>query len=283
MKASIRAVDLDTGELVEGITMQDAEDRKRAKAFWDAQNAKALRRTNHRVLGNFYLSACRPGQFDGLKSQDITRLTYLASFLNYDNTLMLNERQRMTISDLPAVLSVSEATVRRLWSVVNARYIVQKPDGTLIMRYPFSRGKQKHSSERLTKFYINAVRKLYKATPTNKHSCLGRIFQLIEHINIEFNILSHNPEETDLSKVDPMTLKEFCEAAGYSVSKAHRLVSDLSSITFDVDGEQRHFIAFVTNKANPSADDRLIVINPRVVYDGHNFECVEAFALFFRE
>ena len=56
---------------------------------------------------------------------------------------------------------------------------------------------------------------------------------------------------------------------------------DLCSLVFDVDGEQRHFVAFVTNKASPNAEDRLIVINPRVLYGGHNFERVEAFALFF--
>ena len=88
---------------------------------------------------------------------------------------------------------------------------------------------------------------------------------------------------TDLSRVAPMTLKEFCDETGYAVSKAHRLVVDLCSLVFDVDGEQRHFVAFVTNKASPNAEDRLIVINPRVLYGGHNFERVEAFALFFRD
>ena len=131
MKASIRAVDLDTGELVEGITMQDAEDRKRAKAFWDAQNAKALRRTNHRALGNFYLSACRPGQFDGLKSQDITRLTYLASFLNYDNTLMLNEgSKQLDNSEIGDILRFV-----RLWAgklLFQGIFVLDKFDGAKI-------------------------------------------------------------------------------------------------------------------------------------------------------
>lgn len=100
---------------------------------------------------------------------------------------------------------------------------------------------------------------------------------------MEFNILCHNPEETDLSKVLPMTIGEFCTKTGYDASKAHRLVSDLCSLTFDVDREQRHFVALVSNKSNFNTDDRLIVINPRVLYGGQNFEKVEAFALFFRE
>lgn len=283
MKPTIKAVDFDTGEVMDGITMQDAEGRRRAKEYWELQNAKALRRLDHGPLGRFYLSACCPEQFDGLRPQDVTRLIYLASYLNYQNIIMLNERAKMTIADFPDILNVSEATARRFWSAINGRYAVQEPDGTLVMRYPFFRGKQKHVSERLTKFYIQSVQKLYRATPTSKHGCLGRVFQLLALINVEYNILCRNPEETDLSRVAPMTLKEFCDETGYAVSKAHRLVSDLCSLTFDVDGEQRHFVAFVTNKASPNAEDRMIVVNPRVLYGGHNFERVEAFALFFRE
>lgn len=283
MKDTIFPIDIATGEYVQGIQMTDEEDRKRRKEYWELRNAKVLRRIDHGPLGKFYLSACCSNQFEGLKPQDVTRLIFVASYLNYQSVLMMNERREMTLGDLPDVLNVSESTAKRFWNNVSGRYIVEEFDGTLVVQGTFFRGKQKHITERLTKFYICAVRKLYKATPTSKHACLGRIFQLLAHINVEFNILSHNPEETDLAKVIPMTLKEFCNAVGYDASKAHRLVADLCTLVFDVDGEQRHFVAFVTNKASQNAEDRLIVVNPRVLYGGHNFERVVAFALFFRE
>lgn len=283
MKDTIYPIDIATGEYVQGIQMTDEEQRKRRKEYWELRNAKALRRIDHGPLGKFYLSACCPEQFKGLKPQDITRLIYLASHINYENVLVLNERRKMTLTDLPDVLNVSESTAKRFWDNVNGRYITPESDGTLVVQSTFFRGKQKHITERLTKFFIQSVRKLYKATPANKHGCLGRVFRLLAHISVEYNILCHNPGETDLSKVIPMTLKEFCIETGYAVSKAHRLASDLCAITFDVDGEQRHFVAFVTNKASSIAEDRLIVVNPRILYGGHNFERVEAFALFFRD
>lgn len=132
MKPTIKAVDFDTGEIVPGIIMQDAEDRKRMKTFWELRNAKALRRIDHGPLGKFYLSACRLEQFEGLKPQDITRLIYLVSHINYRNVLAINERRKMTISDLPDVLNVSESTAKRFWDNVNGRYITQESDGTLI-------------------------------------------------------------------------------------------------------------------------------------------------------
>jgi hypothetical protein len=207
-------------------------------------------------------------------------LIYLASYLNYNNVLMVTERKKMTLDDLPKVLGVSGATTKRFWDKVNGRYVIQRDDGSLSLNGTLFRGKQKRISERLTKFYIDAVQKLYQATPASKHGCLGRVFQLLPYISIEFNFLCHNPAETDLSKIEPMKLQEFCAETGYDPSKAHRLVQDLSTVTFDVNGEQRHFVAFVTT--NPASTDRMIVVNPRVLYGGHNYQRVEAFALFFR-
>lgn len=78
-----------------------------------------------------------------------------------------------------------------------------------------------------------------------------------------------------------MTFKQFCQETGCNWTKFHRLAKDLSSVTLEVDKEQRHFVAFVS--ANATSQDRLIVVNPRVFYGGHHFESVEAFALFFKE
>ena len=232
MKDTIYPIDIATGEYVQGIQMTDEEERKRRKKYWELRNAKELRRIDHGPLGKFYLSACRSEQFEGLKPQDITRLIYLVSHLNYKSVLMLNERRKMTLTDLPAVLNVSDSTAKRFWDNVSGRYITQECDGTLVVQGTFFRGKQKYITERLTKFYIQSVQKLYRATPTSKQGCLGRVFQLLAFINVEYNILCRNPEETDLSRVAPMTLKEFCDETGYAVSKAHRLVVDLCSLVF---------------------------------------------------
>lgn len=110
MKDTIYPIDIATGEYVQGIQMTDEEERKRRKKYWELRNAKELRRIDHGPLGKFYLSACRSEQFEGLKPQDITRLIYLVSHLNYKSVLMLNERRKMTLTDLPAVLNVSDST-----------------------------------------------------------------------------------------------------------------------------------------------------------------------------
>ena len=280
MKDTIFPVDFETGEVVQGITMIDADGWQQIAARKKRQESSDMRRLDHGSLGKFYLSTTRDKQFRKLSPQDVTRLIYLASYLKYKNILMLTERRAMKLDDIAPVLRVSASTAKRFWDKVNGRYICQNDDQTLTIKDCFFMGKQKRIKERLTKFYINAIRNLYESTSTSKHSCLGRIFELLAYINTEYNILCHNPEETDLSKVIPMTLRQFCEATGYDVSKAHRLAQEISAITFDVDGEQRHFVAFVTT--NAISNDRLIVVNPRIIYGGHNYERVEAFALFFK-
>ena len=97
MKRSIVPLDVETGEVVTGITMIDAEGWKQIRERKEREMSRELRRMDHGPLGKFYLSACRTNQFEGLRPQDVTRLIYLASHLNYKSVLMVNERRKMTL------------------------------------------------------------------------------------------------------------------------------------------------------------------------------------------
>lgn len=281
MKGTVFPVDIETGDIVSGITMIDAEGWRIIKERKQREADRALRKADHGPLGRFYLAACRSNQFDGLTPQDVTRLVYLASFMGFDGRLMLTERVRIKVSDFPEVLRLSKSTVTRFWVAVKNRFILEQPDGSLLMTHPFFRGRTKNVKERLTKLFIDAVRLVYQHTPVSQHKVLGYVFQILELVSVEFNIVCWNPLETNLGAIHPLSIKEFCKVAGYDISQSARLVRSLSKIKLPVNNCKQHLFAFVS--VGNMKNDQFIVINPRILYAGHNYERVDILAAFFKE
>lgn len=279
VKSTIFPIDVETGEVVPGIQMIDEDDRRRRKFYFAKQNDRTIRRRDHLSLGEFYMTSCHKNQFDGLKPQDVARLVYLATFMDYDCVLKDNDNH-LTVDDLPKLLEVSPKTFERLWAKIKGRYIVESEDGTLTVVSGFFRGKQKHIKERLTKVFIQKLQALYRNTPKSKRRLLGYVFQLLYHVNVEYNVLAKNPLETELELVEPITVKEFAAMIGYDESQVSRLEKAYSAVTFMCNGRLQHFCAFVDHGKN--TEGRFVVINPRIFYAGKCHEQVDVLGLFFR-
>lgn len=101
---NILPIDVSTGEVVPGISMQDENDRKRAREYWEAQSAREARRRNHDPWSRFYMTTCREDQFSGLTPQDTARLIYAASFMGYDGVLRRSERTKLTFADFESLM-----------------------------------------------------------------------------------------------------------------------------------------------------------------------------------
>lgn len=153
MKSTIFPIDVETGEIPPGIQMTDEEDRRRRKLFAEKQWDKTIRRKDHVLLGEFYMTTCRKNQFEGLQPQDVARLVFIATFMDY-NCVLKNGDNYLTIDDLPDLLEVSKSTFDRLWDKIQGRYIVQSEDGSLTVVDGFLRGRQKGIKEQLTKVFI---------------------------------------------------------------------------------------------------------------------------------
>lgn len=279
MKSTVFPVDMETGEIPPGVQMTDEADRARRKLFAEKHWCKTVRRKDHVSLGRFCLVTCRKDQFDGLQPQDIARLVFLATFMDYDRKLK-NGDTCLTVNELPDLLEVSQSTFDRLWAKIQGRYIVQSEDDSLTVVDGFFRGKQKNIQERLTKVFIRQLQALYRSTPKSKRRLFGYVFQLLYYVNIEYNILSKDPFETELDRVEPLTIKEFAAMVGYDESQVARLEKAYSEVVFTCNGKLQHLCAFVDHGRN--IDGRFIVINPRIFYAGQCHEQVDVLGLFFK-
>lgn len=292
-------VDIGTGEVIPAIsqyvpagsityTPQSQElYRKRkeeAKAKEDAIMRKQYSRKINKELGSYYFAEAKDLRGE-LSPQSITRLIFLATFLRYDsNVLYATERTHLKKSQLPNILHLSEKTFYRFWTEVANKYIFENQDGTLMIGNNFFRGSmaKKFNGElpsNFQKVYISALRELYYRTPTPKHRYLGYIFSILPFINWEYNILSSNPEETDLTKLCTMTLDDLCSSLHYSKSQRLRLLDAYKQLTFEWEGKQQRFLSFVTD--DPRTGDYKIFVNPHVIYRGSDWKRVEVLGAFF--
>lgn len=130
------------------------------------------------------------------------------------------------------------------------------------------------------KFFIDAVRTLYRNTAPKKHKHLGYVFQMLPFVNTEYNILCYNPTEKDLNYVLPLSVNDFCATIGYNVANRARLLQTYAEITFLVNGHLEQLCSFVTNGADIGISK--IFINPHILYFGKCPKQVELLGKFCR-
>lgn len=282
----------DTGEIVElrdirieaGSTVHSPRQMEAYRKKKEEERKRVLKQAANNPLGRFYFVPTYE-QFIGVSPISVTRLIYLNTFISYEgNRLMLTERTPMQRKDLARVLGVSNATVSRFMNEVCPAYITEDTEGLLFTNGGvFKRGALPRKQYcQYQKFYIDGVRRLYAGIDKAYHKQLGYIFKLLPFVNIEYNLVC-NPAsimETDLEQIQLISVAEFCEWIGFDVAHLNKLVAAYSAIRFEVEGKRERFCALSydgVNKANAR-----IFVNPRVMYNGSDYNKVAVLGAFCR-
>lgn len=235
--------------------------------------------------------------FDGVSPAMVTRLIYLSTFAGYKSELgkncpkekreygnpLIRNGVHLHKKDLAGVLRLSERNAAYFMKEVCPNYIHEDAEGFLYLdSNSFVRGGlRRNSFKQYQQIYSNGVRRLYEAANGKHHKPLGYAFMMIPFINIEHNILCHNPEERDMDKIIPMSPKEFCKAVGFSYANLNRIMNIYRSIMFDINGKKEHFLKLICDYNGQ--DDGKIIINPGVIYAGSTLNRLEIAKLFFAE
>lgn len=218
--------------------------------------------------------------FRDLSPTTFTRLIYLSTYLRYNDSGLYRKGKPITRACLHEVLKISYRQAQRFINEVG-EYLHYDDNGRLYLNnsnFVFGNLCRAEKHDAYQKLYIDSVRKLYESTPKSKHKRLGYIFLMLPYINQEHNVLCYDIYERELSKVDTMSVAEFCDIIGYSVDNIQRLLNEYANITFPVDGHEEQFCAFVSNGRNLT--DAQIFVNPHVIYNGsqeHLFEILSIF------
>ena len=300
-------IDNDTGEIIRlmdglnEIVISSCKDYKQRRDYLkrkeEYEEKEAFRKMELDELGSFIWSTYHLMQITTpkeIKQSNITRLMYIATYLDYDGFLveddLFSKRKPLTNSKIRELMNLSKGAFSNFYNQVllNTKIFQIKDGKYKINKELFSRGtlnsfniaKMSKENEYIMRIYINGVREMYsKATPSS-HKTLSYLFQIIPYVNRQYNIVCYNPLETDLKLIKPMTLGEFCKIIGYDESHSNRLFSILFEPMFSTSsGTIQPAVRYVTTKSS-SKKTYNIFINPRVYYAGDDWKSVEILGAF---
>ena len=210
-----------------------------------------------------------------LKNYNIPRLLYLATFLNYDNVLVDNQKrspQPMSRADIVKKMLIYDKTAYRFISEMSERGILYKEgDVWKLPERLFTRGKKSPNEIKSmgtqgvhrTRLYFDAMRAVYAHNNCEEHRELGNIFQLIPFIHCKTNAICFNPTEPDVKKIDFMKRVAITMKLGKVKCHSSRVFRELLKETFDYNGKTQQVLY-------PVAFNK-IVVNPNLLHSGINW------------
>lgn len=279
-----------TGEITEtvyvdipvGSRIYTPEEQEAYRKRKELEQKKNFRRAANADLGkNFYFVPSEQDFMD-VSPQTAARLIYLATYTEFETgRLMRTRKTPIQKADLPEILNISESSTKSFWREVHPRYLHIDDDGNIFAETGvFQRGYLKRCSKgtEYQKIFCESVQKIYKATDISQHRHLGYIFHMLPYINYEYNVLCYNTDETEVDKIDLITLQDFCSGIGYKLHNLNRLINIFKNLTFDVDGRQERFCAFVYDGTDRNTAK--IVVNPHILYNGTDYRHVSILATF---
>lgn len=274
-------IDRETGELVESIPVDLVKgsivitpQQQKVREQWKKEaQRRSYGKTTRKGLGrNFTFVACDP-QLRRLQPATAARLTVLSTYASFETGKLLYRNKPVTLQNLPSILKISKRTVRRFVEEVRG-FMTQDDDGGFVLSTEyFLKGrldKCRLCGKRYQQLHDMALRQVYSAVPSEQHRYLGYAFQMLEYLNVEYNFLCLNPEERELSEIEPLSCEAYCKLIGYDYSNFGRLKKVYSKLSVKINGRQESFCSFVDNGYSTR-----IFVNPHIVYAGSEYKKVE--------
>ncbi|MEE6438127.1 hypothetical protein [Escherichia coli] len=206
----------------------------------------------------------------GLSYQDIARLLYLATYLDYNyesNLLVIHKtktnKKPMSRVDMMEVLKVSDKTFRNFLKVLKENNIINEIDKRFYLssKY-FTKGKidkRLLKTKEYTRIYRNPIKNLFEGVSASNHKNIGNILSLIPFLNDSFNHL----ENADGSF---MSLTQMNNLLGYHKTNVNHLFKRLRDLKVTYNGDEHH----IMTKMVLNGEEERIYINPLIAYKGND-------------
>lgn len=248
--------------------------------------AKRTREYNNGL--SFYFVLSRDRRQEKIRPQTLARLFFAVSYLRFDDDRLYSPSGKpMKKKELERLMRLKSYVFKDFWREVNGRYIFPQDDGSLKIHSDFFRGtliarnKTNRRNDEYQQVFIRSLRELFWQTDTTKHRYLGFLFMILHQINWEYNILCWNPEEKDRSKVRTMSLDDFCKnmgTDGHTEDQRQRLLDAYRALKFTVDNTEQYLVAYLEDHISGKF---YLVLNPNLLYRGHDRRQVDGFSSFF--
>lgn len=202
--------------------------------------------------------------FDKIINSTVTRLVYLATFINSSNYVAHENGKPMDRKQVQELLKLDDSTFKRfLRDAKENDYLVEDDVGFKLLPTKFGKGTiQKSDDQVAAKLFVYSVQFLYENATVASHKWLAYLYMIIPYVNLHYNVLCENPWESDKTKVCKMSVETLCEKLGLDPTHSSRFVNQLLKIEFpDRFGDTRSILVSVKGAKNSKIREFLCV-NP---------------------
>jgi hypothetical protein len=218
-----------------------------------------------------------------MTTADISRLIYLATYVNYDNTLMKTERTVMYKNDIKALVRCSNNKAFEAFyeNMINNKFIMQQKDLSFKFNYKyFVKGKISiHKDYSYSRLFIEDIRHLFETVSARDIKKLGYLYQLLPYVSYEYNIICHNPIEKNIDLIKPMGLIDVATILGMTEQGFRKTLSSFG----DIKTKKNESVLFYGTSGKESEKYRFI-INPSILYRGlMNSDEIKAIKVLFKK
>lgn len=206
-------------------------------------------------------------QCDGITRSDVTKLFYLATYVDYQGYLIYNHNF-MTRKKLQSVLELNRNNFDSFFKKMIELKIIayDKNKNIMINKGLFIKGNidtELIEYSNHTRLYIRSIQYLYRHVPKNQHSQLGNYFKLIPYIHRQRNILCLNPDSLPDDAI-PMTVDDLKEVLSCHRHTARKFISDMLKVRLEDD---EAIIGFWRTDYDEGLSK--VIVNPKVFYGGN--------------
>lgn len=279
MDRVIAPVNIQTGEIVDDCIVISRREKEKNKQRFDNYKARLCRNKLQNIeCGTFVWLLFNYGTklFPELDNVTITRLIFISTYLGYDDGILkFCNGIKIDKSKMQKLLNIGDTAFKQFWkSMIDNNIFIVETNKIMINDSYFKRGKMNADTiidANIIRLFIEGIRQLYTKANVSSQKQLAYLFRIIPYINTQFNIVCSNPEETDIDKVQPLTMAELCELLGYDKNNARKLKAYFKSCTF---GEANlRAVRYVVDDSD--VETWQMFINPRVYYAGDDYKRVE--------
>ena len=204
----------------------------------------------------------------GVSHPNVTRLMYLATYMDYDNILRAGNNTLMTKRSMQKCLRLKEDTFRNFYKeCIDAKLIQYKEDKYFLNQSIFKRGRitQEQAKNDNTMFlYHKGIREIYENSKISEHKILGYVFLVIPYVNQTFNVICKNPKEESFQEMECLDWNDVGDIL--QINAIRNLKMKFKRFTV---GGQYVFVDASTDSKS------FIFVNPQIYYTGKNWEQVE--------
>ena len=276
------------GEIISSDTIGANDAIKYIKPPKEGSKEKHYKKNEEKIgimsqeLGGFYFMLYFENKelFDGrIDEKHISRLIYLATYLDYDNNRLVERIGRsneiLTEKDIKAKLKLDKKTYRTFIDEVVAKNLLMfKEDGIYLSERFFCKGKCPRDGRQFSRVYISTVRQLYTQISPRQHKTLSYLFKLLPYCDFEYNVITKHPNQEDAMK-HRMTREDVAELLNVNLNTYKKIENSLEELEVTIMGETYYVLCSVTIKCGKERRS-FYAVNPLLFNSGNEIDKLQS-------